>query len=212
MSQLRERWIWGALAAVVTAVVAAGVSSLLFPRADSDLPVLGEVPAFSLAERSGRRVTEAELAGRPWVADFIFTQCAGVCPVLSGRMAALQRALEDAEDPARLVSFSVDPARDSPAVLRSYAQRFRADPERWLFLTGDRPQLYGLIGEGFRLSVAERAPDEADDSSDLITHSDRFVLVDRDLQIRGYYHGTEEDVVGRVMADLQRLRTEAGRD
>ena len=209
MSELRERWIWGALGAVVTAVVAAGVWSLIDRQPDSDLPVLAEVPAFALTERSGRSVTEAELQGRPWVADFIFTQCSGVCPILSSRMAGLQRALKDARIQARLVSFSVDPTRDSPQVLRNYAERLRADPEGWLFVTGDRSRLYSLIGDGFQLSVAERAPNEAEDSTDLITHSDRFVLVDRDLQIRAYYHGTDEDVVERVMADLQRLNGEA---
>lgn len=208
MGELRERWIWGALGAVVTAVVAAGVWSLIDRQADADLPVLAEVPAFALTERSGRSVTEAELEGLPWVADFIFTQCSGVCPVLSSRMAGLQRALKDARIPARLVSFSVDPTRDSPEVLRGYAERFRADPQGWLFLTGDRRQLYSLVGEGFQLSVAERAPDEAEDSTDLITHSDRFVLVDSDLQIRGYYHGTDEDVVERVISDLRRLNGE----
>jgi protein SCO1/2 len=204
-----ERLIWAGLGVVVVVVVAAGLWSLAVgsrTQVSNELPVFGEIPPFTLTERSGRTITESDLAGEPWIADFIFTQCAGVCPILSGRMAELQGAVQAAGLTVRLVSFSVDPARDTPEVLREYAERFAADPERWIFLTGDRETLYRLIGEGFRLSVAERSPEEAaEDGGELITHSDRFVLVDGARRIRGYYHGTEPDAVERVLRDLGRV-------
>lgn len=203
-----ERLAWGGLGVVVVVVIAAGLGSLVGktgrPGA-AELPVLGEVPDFALTERSGRTVTRRDLAGEPWVADFVFTHCSGVCPILSGRMARLQKALRDEGLAARLVSFSVDPTRDTPAVLAAYAQSFGADPHRWLFLTGDRDELYRLIGDGFHLSVAERSPGAAADGGELITHSDRLVLVDGSFRVRGYYHGTEEDAVERVMRDIGRL-------
>jgi protein SCO1/2 len=209
-----ERLVWGGLGAVVVVVVAAGLWSLLGSATRSisaQLPVLGEVPRFVLTERSGGTVSDSDLAGEPWVADFIFTQCSGICPILSNRMAELERALRREGLAVRLVSFSVDPARDTPAVLREYADRFGADPGRWLFLTGERAALYRLIGEGFRLSVAERSAEAAaDDGGELITHSDRFVLVDGSLRIRGYYHGTEPDAVERVLEDLGRLGESPG--
>jgi protein SCO1/2 len=199
-----ERGIWALLAAVVIAVVAAGLWSLRKPSPRSEFPVVATVPDFVLTERSGRRIARADLAGDVWVADFIFTRCSGVCPLLSSRMATLQRVLREQEIDARLVSFSVDPSHDTPEVLREYAKRYSADPERWLFLTGTRDELHSLIGKGFLLSVAEGAPGEVD-PGELITHSDRFVLVDRQARIRGYYHGSDEEALSRLVADVALL-------
>ncbi len=176
---------------------------------DTGLPVLGQVPEFSLIESNGQPLSHTQLAGGVWVADFIFTRCPGVCPVLSAQMAKLQHALGRAgADAVRLVSFSVDPANDTPETLRAYAQRFGAEPGRWLFATGERDQLHALIGQGFHLAVAERAPSENTDGEGLITHSDRFVLIDRNLQIRGYYHGTEPESVEKLLRDIRELGTE----
>jgi cytochrome oxidase Cu insertion factor (SCO1/SenC/PrrC family) len=149
-------------------------------------------------------VTQEDLEGRFWVADFIFTRCTGVCPTLTARMASLSRQLADAPD-IRLVSFSVDPDYDTPEVLRGYPGRV-ADA-RWLFLTGDAAEIYRLVGEGFRLNVAAGGPPGAG-SGELVTHSDRFVIVDPDLNIRGYYHGADEEEVGRLATDLRALMRE----
>jgi protein SCO1/2 len=181
------------VAAVV--VVAAAVGGW-FGLRRGPLPVLGTVPGFSLTERSGNRVTAADLAGHVWIADFIFTRCPDVCPALTARMARLQDTLPVAGDPVRLVSFSVDPMHDTPDVLRAYAARVGAR-DGWLFLTGDRTQLGTLLRDGFRLAYADDGPPASP-----ITHSDRLVLVDRDLRIRGYYHGGDEN-------DLQRLGQDA---
>jgi len=204
-----ERWVWLGFVLVVIAVVAAGLWSL--HRRDAAAaapPVIGAVPDFQLVERSGAPLSRADLAGTPWVADFIFTRCSGTCPTLSTRMAALQRALRQRGLAARLVSFSVDPTHDTPEVLRDYGRRFAADETQWLFVTGEREALHRLIGEGFRLSVAERSPEQAGDGGELITHSDRFVLVDRQLRIRGYYHGSDADDVARLRRDAAALRAE----
>lgn len=192
---------------MVIAVAAAGLLSLRRPAQAPPLPVLGQVPPFTLVERSGQPLARADLDGRPWVADFIFTRCSGICPVLSTRMVDLQRQARAAGLDARLVSFSVDPSHDTPEVLRDYAARFAAADDGWLFVTGGRDALYELIGKGFRLSVAERDPAAADDGGELITHSDRLVLVDAEGQIRGYYHGTEADSVPAVLRDLATLQS-----
>lgn len=175
---------------------------------EPELPVLGTVPEFTLLASNGQPVSQHDLAGGVWVANFIFTRCTSICPTLTAHMAKLQTALARAGDGSvRLVSFSVDPAHDSPEVLREYATRFDADPNRWIFLTGERDALYGLIGQGFHLAVADRPAGEDADSGGLITHSDRFALVDRDLNIRGYYHGSDEEVVEHVLTDLKKLST-----
>jgi protein SCO1/2 len=206
-----ERWIWGGFLLAVAAVIGGGVWMGLGRRSapvgdGSRLPVLGTVPEFVLTERSGRTVSKADLSGTPWVANFIFTSCGGVCPLLSNRMAQLQRSLAAHGLGVRSVSFSVDPARDTPQVLRDYAARYNADEKNWLFLTGPRRELYGLISDGFHLAVAERSPEEAARYPDeLITHSDRFVLVDAEGRIRAYYHGADAEVVAQVLRDATAL-------
>jgi protein SCO1/2 len=122
-------------------------------------------------------------------------------------MSQLQRALaEQGFTGVRSVSFSVDPVHDTPAVLTEYAEGHHADADRWLFLTGARADLYRLISEGFRLAVAERSPEEATQTpGEIITHSDRFVLVDSAGQLRAYYHGTESATVEQILQDLRTL-------
>jgi protein SCO1/2 len=118
------------------------------------LPVYGSVPEFSLTDRSGRPVGGSDLRGKVWIANFIYTHCPDACPLQSAQMARLQADFA-AEGDLRLVSITVDPARDSPDVLSGYADRFGALPGRWLFLTGDREAIYRLAREGFRLGVME---------------------------------------------------------
>ncbi len=199
------RVVWVGLVVVLLVAVAAGVWSLTGGRGPRELPRLGSVPDFALVERSGGTISRSDLADRVWVANFIFTSCGGVCPALSARMVQLRKALGEHGLAVQSVSISVDPTRDTPEVLRAYAERYRADAHDWLFLTGDRPAVYRLIADGFHLSVAERAPEEAADSNELITHSDRFVLVDGAGQIRGYYHGSDADVIEQVVRDAGRL-------
>ena len=111
------------------------------------------VPNFSLVERSGKKITLADLRGRIWIADFIYTNCADTCPLQTADMAKLQERWVHESD-VELVSFSVDPGRDTPRVLAKYADRFKADPKRWLFLTGEREEIARLVEDGFRLAVA----------------------------------------------------------
>jgi protein SCO1/2 len=173
------------------------------------LPALGQVPEFSLIDSNGQPLSHAQLAGGVWVADFIFTHCPGVCPVLSAQMAKLQHALDrEGGNPVRLVSFSVDPVNDTPETLRAYAEQFGAEPGRWLFVTGRRDELHALIGQGFHLAVADRPESENTDGEGLITHSDRFVLIDKELQIRGYYHGTDQESVQKLLQDIKELGKE----
>ena len=174
---------------------------------DVDLPVYGSVPSFTLVERSGRPLTAADLSGRVWIADFIFTRCAGTCPALTTALAALVRRLPAtaADGGILAVSFTVDPARDDAETLRRYAEKFGADPSRWLFATGERDTIERIVRDGFRLSIAELPSGEREAITEPITHSDRFALVDRALRIRGYYQGTDPEDVARLERDAVRL-------
>ncbi|MBI3785804.1 MAG: SCO family protein [Deltaproteobacteria bacterium] len=173
------------------------------------LPILGSLPAFSLTASNGRPFTQGDLQGRVWIANFIYTTCPSVCPMLSGQMLKVERALERAgRTDVRLVSFSVDPKNDTPETLTSYGQRFSADPQRWFFVTGEHAALHHLIIDGFHLAVAERSAEQNTDGEGLITHSDRFVLLDKDMQVRGYYRGSENDEVQQLLHDAVTLQPE----
>lgn len=164
------------------------------------LPVIGPAPAFSLIERGGATVTRDDLRGRVWVADFVFTRCAGPCPELTLRMRSLQQALQDRKDDVRLVSFTLDPEYDTPSVLQEYAKKNRADERQWLFLTGaDQKTIHDMIRNGFLQSVIAAKDGEP------IVHSTYFVLVDRQGQIRGFYDGLDPTTKKKILGDMDWL-------
>lgn len=167
------------------------------------LPVLSEVPEFVLLERNGNEVGLSDLLGHVWVADFIFTHCAGPCPLLSAQMQALQAPLRKYPD-TRLVSFSVDPERDTPEVLSRYAERYLADPDHWLFLTGEKSGVYSVIRDGFQLGVGG-----VEEGTDQIMHSLRFALVDRKGRVRAYYDGTDPGLSKKLLPDMKMLLKES---
>jgi protein SCO1/2 len=178
------------------AAVAGGGSSL---AVTADSPWRGDpLGEFELVATSGERTLRSDLVGRPAILDFIFTTCAGPCPVLSANMARLQGDLAGTD--VRLVSVTVDPETDDVETLGAYAKRFGADPRRWLFLTGDEDQIQRLI-----VSVhlaAERTPGQAAPGFQ-VTHATRLVVVDREGVVAGYYPGETEE--GRLAA-LARAR------
>jgi protein SCO1 len=166
-------------------------------RSDRPLPVLGEVPAFELTAQSGQPFDRKQLAGKVWVADFFFTTCTGPCPRMSSQMRQVQNSTLSIAD-VRLVSFTVDPARDTPAVLADYARRYKAQEGRWFFLTGETEKLNDLARNTFKLNSVDGS----------LVHSTRFVLVDRKGRIRGYYTSSDDDFMSRLLHDLHQLEHE----
>ena len=186
-------------------------------RPGEALDVFGSVPDFSLIERSGRKMGRSDLAGRVWITNFIYTHCPDTCPLQTAQMAKLQADFAE-EKALRLVSITVDPERDTVLVLSQYAKRYGADPERWLFLTGEKSTIYRLALEGFRLSVVDPAEGVKSwffgpitvlahhgETGKQFIHSSRFVLVDRQARIRGYYQSAEEDALQRLRRDVRIL-------
>jgi protein SCO1 len=161
----------------------------------------GTVPAFQLTNQNGQAFGSAQLAGKIWIADFIYTTCPGPCPMISGRMSELQKPLEKTD--VHLVSFSVDPEKDTPAVLRNYAEKLQAEPGRWDFLTGSKPAIYTISHDGFKLAVSGGS-----DAQGIPVHSTRMVLVDRHGQIRGYYDAIEPEAITKILADTNHLLRE----
>jgi len=165
------------------------------------LPVYQQVPDFQLTERSGKAVTLADLKGKVWIADFFYASCPGPCPVISGRLSDWQKDLLGSGD-VRIVSITTMPSMDTPEVLRQYADRFHAS-DKWLFLTGDKEQIFNLSNKGFLLTAADQN-DPAEVAAPVI-HSTKLALVDRNGNIRGYYDASDEANLKLLAADVKRL-------
>ena len=175
-------WI---VAMILTASVP--VAHALFRELPDPPKVYYPLPEFELISDKNHAYGSADLRGKVWVASFAFTSCPSVCPRLMERMAEVQHRTRNA--PAvRLVTFSVDPETDTPQRLREYAKRFKASPARWTFLTGDSSVIQETVVKGFKLAVGEK------ESAFQILHSERFVLVDREGRIRGYYEASDEGI------------------
>ena len=162
----------------------------------------GTVPAFTLINQNGKNFGSADLRGKVWIADFVYTTCPGPCPMISNRMSELQDPLKNTD--VHLVSFSVDPDKDTPKVLQGYAEKLGAEEGRWDFLTGPKVTIYNLSRNGFKLATidASEAPERQP------VHSTRMILVDRHGEIRGYYDAVEADAVTKIVADTTHLLRE----
>ena len=170
---------------------------------------LEPVADFCLTNQDGQRVSRADLRGKVWVASFLFTRCCTGCPLVSASLAQLQKDLAGHDDVV-LVSFSVDPEHDTPAVLKSYAGDHQVDPKRWWLLTGEREPLYRLIRASFHLGVEENQG-VARTPGNEVTHSTRLVLVDRQGRIRGYFEGRQVDEQGQPTQGSDQLKAELAR-
>ena len=154
-------------------------------------PKLADLPGFSLLDTAGEPYGSADLEGQVYVANFIFTRCTAICPMLTSAMARLDRRYLEAEvDGIHLVSITVDPEFDTPEKLAAYAQKFGVDRERWTMLTGPPERIEELVEKGFKTGIG--APEAMGEGLVDIAHSGKFVLVDQLGGIRGYYdHDTE---------------------
>jgi cytochrome oxidase Cu insertion factor (SCO1/SenC/PrrC family) len=168
------------------------------------LRLLGRAPHFTLTDQAGAAFSSTRLEGHPWVANFMFTTCPTICPQQTAELKRLQEELEarGRTGEIHLVSFTVDPATDTPEVLQSYASRFGADTKTWKFLTGSVEAMRQTVSrEGFKLAV------EGDGEE--LTHSSMFVLVDAYGRLRGLYDSADSNTVPKLLTDLGSLSKEA---
>lgn len=186
---------------LITASVA--VPTLLRPK-PMVLPVLGSVPALALTDQEGRAFARSALEGRVTIANFIFTNCPTICPMLTQKAKGLQE--RTAGTGVRLVSFSVDPEVDTPAVLKAFGTRFGADFSRWSFVTGPKEAIERAVVDGFKVGLSRErraAPATEPDVWDIV-HGEHFVLIDRDGRIRGYYRN-EPAILDKLVRDATAL-------
>ncbi len=183
----------------LAAIVAMPLARKAVGSAAPPLPVLGTVPAFHGIDQNGSAFGPETLAGKPWVADFIFTRCPTVCPLMTERLAALLPRLGDQ---LHLVSLSVDPDFDTPERLRAFAWEHGATSNRWHFLTGDSAAIQRAVTQGFKISLSHEG---ADDDFLSIVHGVHLVLVDAQGHIRGYYDSNDAEALERLVRDAHHL-------
>lgn len=186
-------------ASLIVAIMSFPIIRALRIHLPPPLPVLGKVPDFSLSNQYGQPFGSKELAGKIWVANFIFTRCPTVCPLFTRKMAALQDRTRNMGPAFHLVSFSVDPEYDTPPRLLEYANHHKVSPRMWSFLTGDASTIRKTVVDGFKISMGHEGPD--DDFMNIF-HGTHFVLVDAQGRIRGYYASDDEERVEALIRDI----------
>ncbi|HTJ83556.1 MAG TPA: SCO family protein [Polyangiaceae bacterium] len=186
---------WRLLACALLAVAGAACEPASAKTETSGAPIVmvssevasvdAPLPDFDLVDQKGRKVKRADLAGKVWVTDFIFTTCGSICPKLTQTMSAVAA---DVTDPGvRFVSITVDPENDTPEKLDAYATKYGADPSRWIFLTGEPREVEQTILKGFRVALGKSAGGE-------IFHAERFVVVDKKGTVRGIYDANDAGI------------------
>ena len=176
------------------------------------LPVYGQIADFSLTNQNGRALSLADLRGQVWVADIIFTRCPGPCLKMTKQMKVLQDGLPP-DSQAKLVTLTTDADFDTPPVLKAYAERFAADPQRWMFLTGTKRGIANLAIDSLKLTAIEKKPEERESPQDLFVHSTIFVIADKRGQLRGVFETTgegidPENVKAQILAAVRQLERE----
>lgn len=201
----------GAAVAALLVVAGALLAAVWLARpAPPPLPDLGTLPGFTLTDQDGRPSGLSELRGQIWIADFIFTRCPSVCPLLTARMKEVARRTTALSD-LRLVSVTVDPDYDRPAVLTRYMQKQGIDAGRWRFLTGSTASIEAVVTQGFK-EVLERDGKAGPDDFLSIVHGGHLVLVDRRGHLRGYYDSADPAALEALVRDAARLHGERLRD
>lgn len=198
--------LWGLCVVLMVALIAAWSGSrwsdndpqALLAASTSPTTVVpdAKVPAFSLRDQDDKAVTDKDMQGQVWIAAFIFTRCAGSCPMMASKLSKLQTSIPDAR--VKLVSFSMDPEFDKPDILRKYADKYGATASRWILLTGDRSQIMSVCAD-------LKLPGQLSDKPGDIIHSDKFVLIDRNGKAAGYYDGGDDAQVNKLAADAMQM-------
>jgi len=211
--QQLPRTLWLGMGLLLGFLGLAYLLSLAELKHQRPLPVLGEISDFTLTNQDGKITTLAGLTNHVWVADIIFTRCAGPCPRMTAQMKSLQDLLPQ-NSGAKLVTLTTDPDFDTPPVMKRYGERFDADFNRWTFLTGTKSEIGNLAANSLKLSAVPIKPEDQKTPVDLFIHTTIFVVVDKHAQLRGIFETGGEGVDWtnvvrpRVLATVHQLERE----
>ena len=187
--------LWLGMISAILCVIGA---KILFPH--RDIPVLFTAASYSLIDENGRPFSDVDLRDKPYVCDFIFTTCGSSCPLMSSKMSALQPKMPEK---VNFVSFTVDPEHDTPAALKEYAKQYHADESRWHLLTGTSKQM-SAVAEQMKISAQPAT------ATSTIVHSDRFLLIDGDGNVRGVYDSNDQQSMDKLIADAKYIADSRG--
>ena len=204
-----EWLVFGSLAVIIVSVTVAYVLSQAEKLNDRrvSLPLKSPVTDFTLTNQQRRAVSLGDLRGQVWIADIIFTRCAGPCPKMTQRMSELQKALPVSR-PVKLITLTTDPDFDTPEILKRYGEANGANPDRWIFLTGAKKQIAQLARDGLKLIAEETNPAERSSDQDLFIHSTIFVIVDQQGRLRGSFEYDDPQMRQKVLAAVRKLQRE----
>ena len=161
-----------------------------------------QIPDFEFVNQYGNTITANNVADKIYVTEFFFTTCQSICPIMNDNMKKVYQAFKNRSD-VLILSHTVDPETDSVSVLKDYSDAHGVTDQRWLFLTGTKPNLYGIARKGYLLDANEGTGDAED-----FIHTQNFALIDKDRHIRGYYDGTDSVEVDRLIKDIHLLTEE----
>ncbi len=188
---------WVILGLIIISIALLNLWMMFDNKNESDTEkVVASVPEFTLTNQQRDEISLSDLSGKVWVADFIFTNCPTICPIMTKEMATLQSEFSASD--VNFISFTVDPERDTSEVLANYAKQFGADEKTWHFLTGEKEQIYQLANNGFKLAAAQH--------DGVFPHSRKFVLVSPDGEIYGYYDSHSEAAMSKLRKDMKTLQ------
>jgi protein SCO1/2 len=199
---------------------------LIKPKDKKDLPIINPIDVqeemvdpellrigqghtignFSFKNQDNKTITQREIEGKVFVAEYFFSTCKSICPIMNQQMQRIQYAFKDNPN-VKILSFTVDPDVDTVEQLKRYANSHNAVKNQWHFLTGKKEDLYGLARKSFFVLKPAEVANQGDVGSDFI-HTNNFVLVDQQKRIRGYYDGTSEKEVTELIKDISRLLEE----
>lgn len=171
------------------------------------LPVISKIPSFTLTNQAGVKFTERDLTGKYWIADIVFTRCAGPCPDMTRKMADLQKRIFTNRD-IGFLTLTTDPENDTPDVMAAFAKTFGADTNTWTFLTGNKTDIARLAVDGLKLVAIEQSVAERANPADLFIHSTLFVLLDSKGQLRGSVESDSTDHQEQLQKMIDQLRKE----
>lgn len=201
--------VWGFLAAVILAIGALYLKSPPGQPQDSPkkLVPFSVIQDFNLTNQLGERVTLADLKGKVWIADIIFTRCGGPCPKMTANLAPLQQEWKDNPN-VKMVTLTTDPGADTPAVMKKYAEHFGADPKKWLFLTGAKEEIVALAVDGLKLTAMDNPPETREKPEDLFIHSTISVVIDKQGRAVGTFETMEPDFKAGIIGAVNQLLRE----
>jgi len=212
-SQILPRTLWIGIFFLIAFLGIAGMLSVVELKNQPALPVIGQIADFTLTNQDSQATTLAALTNHVWVADIIFTRCAGPCPRMTGQMKSVEDTLSK-DSNARLVTLTTDPDHDSPEILKKYGEHFNADFSHWTFLTGTKSEIRGLAAGSLKLGSTPVLPADQKNAADLFIHTTIFVIVDKHARLRGVFETGGEDVNWdktvrpKLLATVRRLERE----